>query len=155
MSDAPTVYLAGPVKDVDDPHSWRNAVVDVWDDVFDIENPLDVGSPDQTTIDGESIVRKQQRQLENSDVLLALYPAGDVEIVGTAMESVLGAEMYDCHVVTVWERHSDVGICVDYYSDFVTGSLSHALSYIEDYASDGTVHESYVPIHTTFVDTND
>ena len=94
-----TVYLAGPVRNLDDGGlSWRQEVREKLEPYYKIESPLDKYNPsvedievvDQSFPQDDSkvvyweIVRSDKKQVTKSDVLFVGHK--DVQMIGTPME---------------------------------------------------------------------
>jgi len=116
---SPTVYLAGPVRNLEDGGlSWRQEVRDKLEPYYEIESPLDKYNPsvdDVTVVDEANpqddsevefweIVRSDKEQIDKSDVLFVGH--ANVQMIGTPME-VMYAYERDIPIV-IWDM-DDVG----------------------------------------------
>lgn len=94
-----TVYLAGPVRNLDDGGlSWRQRVRDMLEPHYEIESPLDKYNPsvedievadeahsqDDSKVPYWQIVKSDKQQIDDSDILFVGHK--DVQMVGTPME---------------------------------------------------------------------
>ena len=94
-----TVYLAGPVRNLDDGGlSWRQEVRDKLKPYYEIESPLDKYNPsvedievvdqsfpqDDSKVECWEIVRSDKAQIDKSDVLFVGH--ANVQMIGTPME---------------------------------------------------------------------
>lgn len=94
-----TVYLAGPVRNLDDGgQSWRERVRDVLEPHYQIESPLDKYNPSVEDIEvvnevspqGDlkipywKLVASDKEQIDDSDILFVGHK--DVQMIGTPME---------------------------------------------------------------------
>lgn len=109
-----TVYLAGPVRNLDDGgQSWRQDVRDVLEPHYDIESPLDKYNPsvedievvdagvwdDDSKVPYWKIVSSDKEQIDDSDILFVGHK--DVQMIGTPME-VMYAYERDIPIV-IWD----------------------------------------------------
>ena len=114
-----TVYLAGPVRNLDDGGlSWRQEVREVLEPYYEIESPLDKYNPsvdeisvvekptpnDDSEVGFWEIVRSDKAQIDKSDVLFVGHKS--VKMIGTPME-VMYAYERDIPIV-IWDM-DDVG----------------------------------------------
>ena len=113
----PIVYLAGPVRNLDDGGlSWRQKAREVLEPYYDIESPLDKYNPsvddvevvDQSFPQDDSrvaywhIVRSDKQQIKKSDILFVGHK--DVQMIGTPMEVMYAFER-DIPIV-IWDMNN-------------------------------------------------
>ncbi len=109
-----TVYLAGPVRNLDDGGStWRQKVREKIEPHYEIESPLDKYNPsvedieivddavygDDSKVAYWEIVRSDKQQIKNSDILFVGHK--DVQMIGTPMEVMFAFER-DIPIV-IWD----------------------------------------------------
>lgn len=142
----PTIYLAGPVMNLDDGGAgWREDVIENYDDQFQFNNPLgkyNVPAESLTVVDGTSgdsdhtvgvdeIVTGDKELLRDSDAVLVGYEA--VRSIGTPME-VMWAFERD-YPVAIWIRDStpidELSPWFQYHATAMTNSLQMALSHLD------------------------
>jgi len=138
-----TIYLAGPVANVDDGgRDWRNELIDN-NPTADFANPLDeynapadnlqidTNPTTQNQVSPTEIVESDKELLRESDAVLVGYE--DVQSVGTPMEVMWAYERG--YTISVWLRDdsilSDLSPWYHYHTDFVTSKSNHAVAYLE------------------------
>lgn len=115
MTDKPTVYLAGPIRCVEDPSSWREAVKDA-SDTFMFVDPLDninghevtilpscrrteAREADDTIVFGDEIRSIDKMCIANADALLVGGLDPNVPARGTMREIGLALDVHEIPVV--------------------------------------------------------
>ena len=130
-----TVYCAGPIKETDDPHTWRNELQELAHEDIELLNPLDKYDGSETTpsADGppsKEIIYNDLLMIDQADAVLVYHPEA-CETWGTPME-VLYARQSATVVALGWGSETVVspwGEMATYISD----SYEDCLRYIEDF----------------------
>lgn len=145
MSDAPRVYLAGPVQHKPDGGAaWRTAIEEAVPDI-DWRNPLakynvpvdgidivaeETDAPD--TVTPADIVDGDKELLRDSDAVLVGY--SDAKQIGTPMEVMFAYDRY--MPVVIWLRdetdHADLSPWYRYHADLITDSRDEAVAFFGD-----------------------
>ena len=142
--DITTIYLAGPVANVEDGGSqWRNELVESYPN-SDFNNPLDkynapaedltiVTKPARgdTEVTHTEIVEGDKELLRESNAVLVGYT--DVLSTGTPMEVMWAYERN--YPITIWLRDGsilpDLSPWYQYHADFITAKQGHAVAHLE------------------------
>jgi nucleoside 2-deoxyribosyltransferase len=134
MSERPTVYLAGPVKErADSGATWRQDVADEWGDDFDVADPLAKYDPDDDHHpDAEEIVGEDLAMIDDADAVLVRY-AGE-PTWGTPME-VRYAHMDNIPVALAWVAGSDLSPWAEVHADYIRPDIGAALDALDDHFS--------------------
>lgn len=119
MTDKPTVYLGGPIRCVEDPSTWREAVKSAdrrfdWDDPLENINGKEVSilpswrrtehrERDESVIFGDELRAIDKESVANADALLVGGLEPDVPARGTMREIGLAIDVHDIPVV-IWTQ---------------------------------------------------
>ena len=129
-----TVYCAGPIKETDDPHTWRNELQEDAHEDVELINPLDLHdyADDTPSVDGPSdrdIVSNDLLKIDQADALLVYHPE-ECETWGTPME-MLYARQSGKIVVLGWGSETTVSPWAQVMSHYVSDNPVDGLRYIE------------------------
>jgi nucleoside 2-deoxyribosyltransferase len=122
-----TVYLAGPIHGVKDPHTWRRYVIDKLPDGWAALNPLDI----ERFVHGDDAAALVQTDLNyicKCDALLALV---DTPSWGTAME-IRFAKTWGIPVIG-WKPSGNVDRVspwLEYHCTLITPTLAEAINFL-------------------------
>ena len=123
-----TTYLAGPIRDSDDPQSWRRRLTQLLDG--DVINPLDIEDFSDNTEPPVDVVDRDIAAIREADAVV-VYRECDVETWGTPMEMRVASQS-DCDVVGFNPSGTDTSPWFRYHADVVVESYTAVRAALSD-----------------------
>lgn len=123
------IYLAGPIRYSEDPHTWREELSEEYDHEF--LNPLDWGDHTESDDPAPPEVVDQDIAYLRYDADAILCRWEPVETAGTPMELVYASEIYEIPVVVWNPYHGDLSPWVEAHADKVVEYVEDGMSFLE------------------------
>jgi nucleoside 2-deoxyribosyltransferase len=132
--DNPHIYLAGPIKEVEDNgRRWRDSLANNPDSLFNYLDPLDyadVGDPTEVDVTDIELVETDLALIEFADGMLVNY-RGETNTWGTPMEMVYAARTNEIPIAVAWQADTRVSPWVQTHADFIVGRVDECRAYLE------------------------
>lgn len=156
MSEKPSVYLAGPVKEAENNgRVWRDDIKLTigWADWIDPLEKYDIGDACDPDITDEEIVANDLDMIDEADGML-VYFRESVETMGTPME-IFYAHQQGIPVSVYWGPDTIVSPWLQTFADYVTGVASDAVAWLEQELTDAEDPTGFKPHRVTFMNPAD
>ena len=137
---APRIYLAGPIKEVEDSgRRWRDSLMNDSDSLLTYIDPLDYVDVDvvdstQTDITDIELVETDLALIGSADGMLVNYRGGATW--GTPMEIVYAARTCEIPIAVAWQSDTRVSAWVQTHVDFIAGDIGDCRAYLESQFSE-------------------
>lgn len=162
-NDKPKVYLAGAVKETDDPHTWRDdatefiaqgghvEALDPLDKYDSTGDDLDTEDGDNLGVYDDGIIKGDLDMIVEADAIVAHHPEA-CETWGTPME-LFFARMCEMPVALAWGSDTTVSSWGQVTAEYIVDDWRDTIMYIEDqlteadpdYVESGTGVDLYNP----------